>query len=155
MPEIITQKIKISAPAGEIFKHLIIWGESSWWPKKSLMRFTKTTPGPIGVGTCYEQQVKLPLGPSWQAYNKIIDRKNLYLRRDFSGSMFEGFEEMTVTLSESGYSEVVYTFAAAEIKGSFNKFLWKHAAKKMHIQNIALIFRALKDSLEGARPSNR
>ena len=146
MPEIITQKIKIEAVCRDIFRELIRWGQAEWWPKRSLMNI-ENLDGPIDVGTRYRQQVKIPFGPHWCTVNKVIDKKNMYIRRDFLGGMFDGFEELSVVPDEDGNGDVAYTFAA-EVKGGVNKFLWQKAAKKMHTENINIILKTLKEYLE-------
>jgi len=146
MPEIITQKIQINGVPIEIFKELVTWSEAPWWPEKCPMKITNTT-GSIDVGTGYNLIVDMPMGPKWKATNRIIDRKNLYLRRDFFEGDLEGFEEATVTPDENGYSDIVYTFAA-EVKGMLGRFFWKQAGKKLHEKNIEEILRSLKKYIE-------
>jgi hypothetical protein len=146
MPEIIIQKIRIEAVCYDIFKELVSWGQSSWWPKNTLTSIENLS-GTIDVGTRYRQQVKLPFGPNWCTVNKVIDKKNLYIRRDFFGNMFDGFEELTVVPDEDGHGEINYTFAA-ELKGGIAKFFWKNGAKKMHTDNITMILSSLKEYLE-------
>ena len=149
MPEIITQKTKIHAVCYDIFRELVAWGQAPWWPKRSLMSIENLS-GTIEVGTRYRQQENLPFGPNWCTVNKIIDKKNLYIRRDFFGNMFDGFEELTVVPDEDGNGEVEYTFAA-ELKSSFSRFFWKSGAKSMHIDNITTILSSLKEYLEKQR----
>ena len=149
MPEIIIQKIKIKAVCYEIFRELISWGQSSWWPKQTLMSIENLS-GTIDVGTRYRQQVKVPFGPNWCTVNKVIDKKNLYIRRDFFGNMFDGFEELTIVPDEDGNGEVCYTFAA-ELKGALSRFFWKNGAKKIHTDNITMILSSLKEYLEKQR----
>ena len=103
--------------------------------------------GTIEIGTRYRQRVRLPFGPNWCTVNKVIDKKNLYIRREFFGNMFDGFEELTVIPDEDGNGEVDYTFAA-ELKGVFSKFFWKNGAKSMHTDNITVILSSLKEYLE-------
>jgi len=149
MPEIISQKIKIKAVCHDIFRELIAWGQAPWWPKNSLMSIQNIS-GTIDVGTRYRQQVKVPFGPNWCTVNKTIDKKNLYIRRDFFGNMFDGFEELTIIPDENGDGEVEYTFAA-ELKGAISKFFWKNGAKKMHSDNITMILSSLREYLEKRR----
>jgi len=149
MPDIITQKIKIDAVCYDIFRELVAWGSAPWWPKKSLMSIVNES-GITDVGTRYRQQVKIPFGPSWCTVNKVIDKKNMYIRRDFFGNMFDGFEELSITPDEDGHGEITYTFAA-ELKGAVNKFFWQKGAKQMHADNITMILASLKEYLEKGR----
>lgn len=150
MPETVAQKIQIDGVAIDIFKELILWGEALWWPKSCPMKIVNTTKGPIGVGTCYRYRVDMPFGLNWEGVNRIIDKKNLYLRRDFFKGSLEGFEEATITPDESGYCEVAYTFAV-DVKGKINMFFWKKIGKPLHVKNIDIILHNLKNHIERKR----
>jgi len=146
MPEIITQKIKVKAIAHDTFRELMLWGDSAWWPSRCPMDIENLS-GNHDVGARYRQSVKFLLGPEWVTVNKVIDKKNLYLRRDFFGKAFDGFEEYTIAIDDDGNSEITFTFAA-ELKGRLNKYLWKKFGRQMHIDSITMILKALKEYLE-------
>ena len=57
MADLIRQEIDIEGQPQSIFKELLLWGESSWWPKSSLMRFENLS-GKVDSSTLYLQRVK-------------------------------------------------------------------------------------------------
>ncbi len=148
MPEIITQKIHIKGVCSEIFKQLLLWGVAPWWPKDSLMKIERVDGNDVVANARYRYKVNVPfVGPGWLAVNRVVDTKNMYLRRDFFEGSFEGFEEFSVYPDDNGYGEVTYTFAA-DVKGLLAKMFWERGGKEKHIANIDLILKVLKTSIE-------
>jgi len=143
----IRQSVFINADCAKIFDELLLWGQSRWWPKSSLMRFENLS-GDIKEGTLYLQKVKLAFGPIWHTKNEAVNAEKLYIKRVFLDGLFEGFEELSV-LKDKSACEVVYNFNY-KIKGAFNKRVWKLVFKKLHIKNIGLILKTLKNYLEKA-----
>jgi len=146
MSETIAQSITIKAAPEIIFKELLIWGEGAWWPRRSLMKFVNLSGG-ADEKTLYLQKVKFPLGPSWHVRNEVVDMANLYVKRVFLDGMFCGFEELSVSLEEEGCYRAIHSFCY-EVKGLFNRLMWKILFKKLHKKNIDLIFKSLKKHLE-------
>lgn len=144
----IKQSIAINAGYDSVFNELLLWGQSRWWPKNSLMRLENLS-GEIKEKTLYLQKVGLPFAPSWHTRNEVVDKDKLYIKRTFLDGMFEGYEELSV-LKSKDVSEAVYNFDY-KIKGVFNKLMWKLVFKKLHIRNIDLILESLKKHLERKR----
>lgn len=141
----VTQDILINAKSQDIFRELIEWGESLWWPKHSLMKFINLS-GETKQGTVYWQKVGIPLGPGWHSRNETIDTESRYIKRVFLDGMFSGFEEIKVERL-NGNCKVVYIFNCIA-RSVFNRFLWKTVFYKMHMRNIDLILDSLKDFME-------
>ncbi len=138
--------IVVACQPQDVFKEIVCWGESPWWPVRSLMRFKRQTQGDIREGTIYRQQVMLPFGPSWKA--EVTKLTESGITRVFFDGMFEGHE--TVNMFARAYGvEVVYEMYY-QIKGSFNRFMWRLIFNKLHDQNIEMILRNLKTYLEGS-----
>ncbi|MBU1523989.1 MAG: hypothetical protein KKG50_04940 [Candidatus Omnitrophica bacterium] len=146
MHETIVQEVSIEANSDLVFKELLMWGESLWWPKKSLMQFCNLS-GEIGEKTIYFQKVKLPFGPMWHTRNEVIDSQNFYIKRVFLDGLFTGSGELKVLPQTGSTCQVVYTFHYG-VKGFLNRVMWKAAFKRLHIKNIELILQSLKAYLE-------
>jgi len=142
----IVQEVIIASSPQSIFEELLIWGESSWWPKKSLMRFINLS-GTREESSVYLQKTRLPFGPSWHTRNEAVDSKNLRIRRIFLDGMFEGFEELSVERLQDNVFKAVYAFNY-RVKGLINKIMWNLVFKRLHIKNIDLILGSLKRYLE-------
>lgn len=144
--EVIRQEIVIASEPEGVFKELLVWGQSSWWPKGSLMKFINLT-GKIDVDTMYLQKVKIPFGPKWNTRNKVVDKNRMYIKREFLNGMFEGFEELWVIPSESGVCKASYSFNY-KVRGVLNRIIWDSFFKQLHIKNIDSIFKSMKEYLE-------
>tara|TARA_B100000315_G_scaffold249868_1_gene281749 strand:+ start:229 stop:669 length:441 start_codon:yes stop_codon:yes gene_type:complete len=144
MSKVIRQQISIKSDPKSIFKELLSWGRSNWWPK-ILMQF-RDLPEDIQEGTVYLQKVNLPFGPKWHTRNTLIKSTTYYIQRTFLGGIFDGFEELTVIPKED-VSEVAYCFHYI-IRGTINELLWFLFFKRLHEKNINLILTSLKQYLE-------
>ena len=144
MSKVIRQQISIKSDPKSIFKELLSWGRSNWWPK-ILMQFRDLSED-IQEGTVYLQKVNLPFGPKWHTRNTLIKSTTYYIQRTFLGGIFDGFEELTVIPKED-VSEVVYCFHYI-VRGTINKLLWSFFFKRLHEKNINLILTSLKQYLE-------
>jgi len=138
--------IHIKATASEAFKQLVIWGESDWWPADTPMRYTRLTPGEVGVGTRYHQKVHVPFGPEWdvEVVSLSPDRE---VSRKFLNGMFTGFERVYIIPGRDACE--VHFLMDFEVSGGKDGFLWKHLFRKKHDENIKKILLALKGYLEG------
>lgn len=145
MSKIIKQQIPIKADPKSIFRELLSWGRSSWWPKKNAMQI-KELSRQIDEGSVYLQRINLPFGPKWHTRNTLIKSTTYYIQRTFLDGIFDGFEELMVIPKEN-VSEVVYCFHYI-IRGKINKLLWFLFFKRLHEKNIDLILTALKQYLE-------
>ncbi|MBU1121293.1 MAG: hypothetical protein ABIH71_06740 [Candidatus Omnitrophota bacterium] len=136
--------IEITTSKERVFKEVVLWGESQWWPKDSLTQFVNLR-SEIDIGTVYLQKVKLTLAPRWHV--KITDIKDLeYIRRDFLDGMFEGYE--VVSVESCGDNVSVRYKMNYTVRGFFNKFMWKSIFEKLHNQNITNILINMKQYLE-------
>lgn len=136
--------IVIASGPQEAFKEIVRWGESSWWPEKSLMCFKRQTQGEVQEGALYRQQVMLPFAPSWNA--KVEKLTDSSITRVFSDGMFDGHETVAMAARANGL-EVVYEMCY-QVKGVFNRLMWRMIFNKLHDQNIEMILRNLKEYLE-------
>lgn len=134
----------VSAAPKDVLAEIVRWGEAGWWPKRSLMRFSRREQGPVTTGTRYRQEVLLPFAPSWDA--EVIRISSCGITRRFLNGMFEG--EETVAYRASG-SRIEVTYAMTyEVRGLVNRLLWRLIFRRLHDENIALILKNLKAFLE-------
>ncbi len=134
--------ILIEAPGGLVVPEVFLWGEASWWPKNSLMKFTRLTPGEIQVGTKYQQKILLPLAPQWEAaVTRLVPGKEI--ERTFLNGMFKGKE--TVTIEERYNGTKVDYLMQYHVLGIWNKIVWPLMFERLHDQNIEMIFKSLRD----------
>lgn len=147
MNKIITQVITVAASREKVFQEVLLWGESVWWPKNSLMQFKNLT-GRIEKGTVYKQKVKLPFGPSWHSRNVEINREECVVKRQFFNGMFVGFEEIRVlSKDKKEVCQVRYEFNY-QVRGRINFIFWQVLSKSLHIKNIDLILKTMRNYLE-------
>ncbi|HOW36161.1 MAG TPA: SRPBCC family protein [Candidatus Omnitrophota bacterium] len=132
----------IEVPESIVAPEVILWGESSWWPKKCAMKFTRLTEGELRVGTQFEQKVLLPLGPHWKVeVTKLVPNREI--ERTFLDGMFKGKEWVVIDERLNG-TRVDY-YMDCQIQGIVNKILWPVLFKKLHDSNIKMILAALRD----------
>ncbi len=136
--------ILISCSRADAVPEIIRWGEADWWPKNSLMRFTRSDKGPVVVGTRYRQEVLMPFAPSWDA--QVQDLSDSGITRRFMNGMFEGSETVSCGENASGV-EVVYLMRY-RVRGILNWLLWNPVFRRMHDANIEAILANLKEYLE-------
>ena len=129
-------------PLDVVGQEIILWGEASWWPKKSLMKFTRLTKGEISVGTRYDQKVLLPFAPKWNVeITKIIPGREI--ERTFLNGMFQGKESVQL---EERYNGIKVSYSMHyQIQGWFNNMMWHLVFQKLHDKNINMILSALQD----------
>lgn len=139
--------IMIACQPQMAFEEIVCWGESFWWPKKSLMCFKRLTQGEVREGTVYRQRVLLPFGPSWKA--KVVRLTGSGITRAFSDGMFEGDETVSIAARADGL-EVLYEMRYC-LHGVFNRLMWRLIFNKLHDRNIEMILRNLKEYLERNR----
>jgi len=137
-------RITIEAPASKVFKEIVIWGESSWWPKRSFMKFTNLS-SKIELGTIYLQKVLLPFAPCWHAQIVALEEPK-YIKRAFLDGIFNGFEVVELA-QDSGSCEVVYRMKY-HLRGTVSTFMWKLIFRRLHNKNIVTILKNLKQYLE-------
>lgn len=132
--------------AASLKKEIIRWGEASWWPQRSLMKFVRLTPGETGRGSLYRQHVLLPFAPSWKVeISAIADRG---ITRTFLDGMFGGSE--TVSFAELGSGMRVDYEMRYEVRGVLNRLLWPVFFRHLHDRNIKEILKGLKAFMEKA-----
>ena len=141
--------IFIEAQEQQVGAEVINWGESTWWPKDCYMRFIrKTPPGPLQVGTRFEQRVTWgsPLISGWlPRWNVEVTKliKDREIERTFLNGMFQGSETVYVEERYNG-SKVIYEMRF-RLVGFFNKLLWRLLFRKLHDKSIKRILAALND----------
>lgn len=141
--------ILINADAVRVLPEVVLWGEAAWWPKGSLMRFSRKEKGPVAVGTRYRQEVLLPFAPSWDVEVEALDSSRI--TRRFLNGMLEGSHETVSCSSRESGVEVVYAMTYS-VKGSVDRVLWTLIFQRLHDANIEAILSSLKNFLEGGLP---
>ena len=129
----------------EAFRQILLWGEASWWPKKSSMKFTRIGRGPIVQGTLYRQKVMLPFAPSWCSVVTNINQGVSTSRKLFEGFL-DGQEEIKIVQGNNSLS-AVYCLEYS-IPNFVYRWLWKIFFESLHNYNIELILNNLKGYLE-------
>jgi hypothetical protein len=130
--------------ADSLTREIILWGEASWWPERSLMRFERLTSGDVRPGTRYLQKVSLPFGPKWNVeVGKITGSA---ITRRFLDGMFGGSE--TVSFSPTSEGMRVDYEMRCDVRGRMNRFLWRLVFRRLHDGNIEAILEALKRFME-------
>lgn len=136
--------ILIDARPGEVLYEIIRWGEAPWWPKNSLMRFIRQTPGAVQKGTRYTQKVLLAFAPSWDVEVEGITSESI--TRKFLNGMFEGGETVSLRPGDEGI-EVDYRMNY-RVRGLLNRMMWLLVFQGLHNANIETILSHLKEFLE-------
>lgn len=131
----------------ELLNEIIRWGEASWWPENSLMRFEKQDKSEVHEGTRYKQKVLLPFAPCWDVEVDEITESGI--RRSFLNGMFEGYETVSIKPCSSGLKvEYVMNYM---VRGLLNKVLWQLVFERLHNKNIRAILDNLKSYVENKR----
>ncbi len=131
----------IEAPVDIVGPQIIAWGEASWWPEGSQMRFNKTTSGELGIGTEYEMRIKAPfVSPLSCRVTKLDPAREI--ERTFLTGMFKGREIVSAEERYNG-TKVKYTMYY-QVQGILNAILWPILFRRLHDANIELIMAALK-----------
>jgi hypothetical protein len=138
--------IAIKAPAARVFRELLIWGESEWWPADSPMRYTRLTDGEVGVGTRYHQKVHVPFGPEWDVEVVSVSLDESVCRKFLNG-MFKGIEKVCIV--PNGRTCVAHFIMDFEVSGAWNRLLWALVFRRKHDENIKKILNAMKGHIEG------
>jgi len=137
--------IQVTAPADAIFRELLVWGESEWWPEDTPMRYTRLTGGDVGVGTRYHQKVHVPFGPEWDVeVVSVVEGESV--TRKFLNGMFSGTEKVYIT--KAGANNEAHFHMDFEVVGAVNRLLWDKVFRGKHDENIVKILAALKGYLE-------
>jgi len=138
----------IAGKIEELFPEIVSWGEAEWWPKDSLMSFSRKVSGPVVEGTEYIQKVKLPFGPSWRTVVSEI-KNNESITRKFKEGFFEGCETVSIKPLCCHNVKIEYEMLF-RIKGLINRILWKVIFRRLHDRNIEYILDNLKAYAEKA-----
>ena len=128
----------------EAYPEIVLWGEASWWPKGSLMRFVRKDSGPVAMGTRYRQQVLLPFAPAWDVEVGGLDAGSI--TRQLLNGMFSGSE--TISLEPAGPEIEIRYVMRYQINGVINKVMWPLVFERLHNRNIEEILSNLKKYLE-------
>lgn len=138
--------IAVNTPAGELYREILLWGEASWWPPDSPMRYTRITDGAVRVGTRYRQKVHMPFGPGWdvEVISVTFGRE---VSRRFLNGMFEGVDRVYIIPLDKRSCEVHFMMDF-RVVGLMNRIAWGFAFRRMHDSNINKILLALKRHAE-------
>ena len=139
----------VKAPVARVFRELLLWGEASWWPEQSKMRYTRlSSPGDVQVGTRYRQKVHVRFGPVWDAEITSIGA-NREVSFKFLNGMFKGVYRLYV-IPEGGLCEVHFLMDY-EVVGLVNRVAWRLMFERKHDENINMLLSAMKSYLEGSQ----
>ncbi len=140
--------VTINAPVDAIYREVVLWGESRWWPDESPMKYSRKDSAEVRVGTRFHQKVYRPFAPEWEVEVVSITPGHGISRRFISG-MFRGTDKVYIKPGEK--SSEVHFLMDYEITGGMNRILWRLAYRRMHDGNIVRILNAMKSALEGAQ----
>lgn len=131
----------INVDIEKVFKQALLWGEAEWWPKDSLMRYTRITDGDIQVGARYHQKVLLPFAPEWDV-EVVSITPNKEVTRKFLNGIFSGTDSVILEPKKEGVEvKAVMDF---DVNGYFNKLAWRFVFERMHDENLEKILKAMK-----------
>jgi hypothetical protein len=148
MSRINRHTVLVHAAAHEIFPQLVLWGESEWWPKRSLMRYTRTGGGEVAVGARYHQKVLMPFGPEWDV--EVLSLTGQEIVREFLNGMFRGKDIVRLAAGQGGvFVEFIMEY---RVIGAIHSALWRLFFERMHDKNIELILTSLKRFVEERGP---
>ncbi len=134
--------IFIEEPIGIVWPEVVLWGESTWWPKACQMKFRRLSTGEIQVGTKFEMRVTAPFTKPWQA-EVIRLIPDVVIERAFLDGMFIGKEYVLVEPRSNG-TRVDYVMEF-KLNGFLNQILWPIIFERLHNKNIQMILQALKE----------
>lgn len=137
--------ITIQASPAAAFPHLVLWGESAWWPPQSNMRVKRVKGEKIAPGTLLRYEISPPWGPAWDVEITEI-QENSFISRLFLNGMFRGGERISVRPEKDG--SLVEFLMEYEVPKKIDRFFWRAIAEKLHDKNIELILKTLKKYLE-------
>ncbi|MGA2193345.1 MAG: hypothetical protein ABSG42_08245 [Nitrospirota bacterium] len=138
--------VSIAAAPGDVFRQLVLWGESEWWPGESPMSYKRITEGDIGVGTRYRQKVRSVISLEWDV--EIISlTEGREVSAKFLNGMFEGVYRLYV-IPEENHAEAHFMMDY-RVKGAMNRLMWRFFFMKRHDRNIEKILLAMKGYIEG------
>jgi len=140
--------ILVRRAKAQVVDEIRTWGEAAWWPRGSLMRFTRLTEGPVGIGTRYRQKVQLPFAPSWDG--EVTGMTGDSITRSFLNGMFSGSETVSAA-AEADATRVTYVMTY-DVYGAGNKVLWPLLLMHLHNMNIRRILKNLKRHCERKGP---
>ena len=136
----------IRAPQEKIFREMLSWGESEWWPKESPMRYTRLMGGSGTVpGTRFRQKVHVPFGPGWEV-EVISATPHREVSWQFIEGMFTGVYRVYIIPGEDVCE--LHFLMDYEIAGPINRMVWRFFSLGQHDRNIMLILNSLKDYAE-------
>ena len=136
----------IKASQEKIYKEVLYWGESDWWPKESPMRYTRLSGGSgAALGARFHQKVHVPFGPGWEV-EVISATPHREVSWRFLQGMFTGVYRVYIIPDEDACE--LHFMMDYEIAGLFNRLVWRFISLGQHDRNIKLILNSLKDYVE-------
>lgn len=136
----------VRASQEKIYREMLSWGESEWWPKESPMRYTRLSGGSGAVpGIRFRQKVHVPFGPEWEV--EVISATPLReVSWKFIEGMFTGVYRVYIIPEGDGCE--LHFMMDYEIAGLVNRLVWRFYSLSQHDGNIMLILNSLKDYVE-------
>ncbi len=140
---VIHQFLFLEVPIQAVSDQLMIWGESSWWPKDCLWKYIRQTDGEIRVGTEYVIKINKPSAADWSVQVTQL-LPNRLIERTFTKGLFKGFERIMLEERANG-TRIDYELHF-KIRGLLNIFLWPFV-RRQYIQTINKVLTSLKNYL--------
>lgn len=136
----------VKAAQEKIYREMLSWGESEWWPKESPMRYTRLSEGSEVVpGTRFRQKVHVPFGPEWEV-EVISATPHREVSWQFVDGMLTGVYRVYIIPDED--VNELHFMMDYEIAGPVNRLAWRFFSLSQHDRNIMLILNSLKDYVE-------
>jgi uncharacterized membrane protein len=136
----------VNAPQEKIYREMLSWGESEWWPKESPMHYTRLSGGSgAAPGTRFRQKVHVPFGPEWQV-EVISATPHREVSWQFVDGMFTGVYRVYIIPTEDGCE--LHFMMDYEVAGPVNRLVWRLFSLGQHDRNIMHILNSLKDYVE-------
>lgn len=135
------QFVFIEVPIDIVGPESLLWGEASWWPKNSLIRFRRTSQQELGVGATYEINLNFPIPQKSVAEVTQYEPGRLVVRT-FKEGFFKGSESVRAEERANG-TRVEYEMRYM-VSEPVKKIFWDLFLRKSYIAAINKVFLSLQ-----------
>ncbi|MFA5088851.1 MAG: SRPBCC family protein [Candidatus Omnitrophota bacterium] len=134
----------VEVPVEIVSPEIIQWGEASWWPRHSRIKFVRKAQGELGVGTRYKESLGGLFGLHWDVeVTKLVPLRGI--EWTILNGLLKGYEAVTMEWRYNG-TRIDYELHY-QIPGWFNKIFWNFFYRKSHQQGIKMIMDDLRRHL--------
>ncbi len=132
----------IETPVDLVWPEIVLWSESSWWPKTSIIQYKKKSAEEgQKPGTGYIGRLRKPLFPKWEIEITLLEPRREVRRTAIQG-MLKGEEDIKLETRYNG-TRVDYSLHY-EIRGFWNKIFWRFFYYHWYDRSIDLILTSLQ-----------